>query len=229
MAAQVVCHDDAPWLRQPGGWVAHLHTVGGLDISFAPACGPAAPPTTAPPSAADPGPAAAAEAEGAPPAAAQRAVAALAVLSFPALEQLHVEVLELPTLGAPYMPGFLGFRCAQGATQGRRREVGRGAGLRGRSEAKGRGRVRADTAHCCSCWGQRAAGSRQAAQRGKAGPRPPLPALLRAPSHPGLPRSEVPAYLELLRRAAGKGVTPQVRTLQVGFCSRAERERPAGA
>ncbi|KAL4439705.1 hypothetical protein ABPG75_002706 [Micractinium tetrahymenae] len=41
---------------------------------------------------------------------AERAAAALALLSFPELEVQHVELFELPELGAPYLPGFLGFR-----------------------------------------------------------------------------------------------------------------------
>ncbi|KAL4450544.1 hypothetical protein ABPG77_000900 [Micractinium sp. CCAP 211/92] len=114
MATQVVRRDDGSWLRQPGGWAAHLTLVGGLDISFFPASSPtASPPAELPSAAGCPIPAAAmqqSEGEAPPPSAPERAVAALAVLSFPGLEVQHVELLELPALGAPYLPGFLGFR-----------------------------------------------------------------------------------------------------------------------
>ncbi|KAL4458824.1 hypothetical protein ABPG75_013689 [Micractinium tetrahymenae] len=114
LAAQVIHHDDAPWLLQPGGWAAHLRLVGGLDISFFPAHRSAASPAVGLPKPTDSSPGAPAaqpgKAEGPSPAAAERAVAALVVLSFPGLVLLHVELLELPALGAPYLPGFLGFR-----------------------------------------------------------------------------------------------------------------------
>lgn len=116
MSTQVIRRDDASWLRQPGGWAAHLALVGGLDISFFPASGPTASRPAELPSAAGCTLHAAAEKQGVgdapPPSPPERAVAALAVLSLPGLEVQHVELLELPALGAPYLPGFLGFRCA---------------------------------------------------------------------------------------------------------------------
>jgi hypothetical protein len=48
---------------------------------------------------------------------AERAVAALAVLTFPALQLRHLEVAQV-ALGAPYLPGFLGFRWVLGGQGG---------------------------------------------------------------------------------------------------------------
>ncbi|PSC76275.1 endonuclease V isoform X1 [Micractinium conductrix] len=89
LAPHVVLHDDADWLvssSEGGDWQARLHMVGGLDISVFPSVD-----------------ASGGSGNGG-------GVASLAVLAFPSLALRHLEQLHLPSLTAPYIPGFLGFR-----------------------------------------------------------------------------------------------------------------------
>ena len=94
LAPHVVLHDDADWLvssSEGGDWQARLHMVGGLDISVFPSVD-----------------ASGGSGNGG-------GVASLAVLAFPSLALRHLEQLHLPSLTAPYIPGFLGFRYRAGA------------------------------------------------------------------------------------------------------------------